>query len=78
MNMLPIIISITVFAVYAATEGEKALTPAKVYTVISLFNLIATPLRLIVMTAINLINAKASLNRIEHFFGYGDKDLTNF
>ena len=78
MNMLPIIISITVFAVYAATQGEQALTPAKVYSVISLFNLIAVPLRLIVMTLINLINAKASLMRVQHFFGYGDKDLTDF
>jgi len=30
------------------------------------------------MTLINLINAKASLMRVEHFFGYGDKDLTDF
>ena len=64
MNMIPILASIIIFAVYAAVEGEKALTPAKVYSVLSLFNLIATPLRLIVMTVINFMNAQASLARI--------------
>ena len=78
MNMVPILSSIIIFAVYAAVQGEQALTPAKVYSVLSLFNLIGGPLRLIVMTLINMMNAQASLARIEHFFGYGDKDMTDF
>ena len=64
MNMLPIFSSIIIFAVYAAEEGEGSLTPAKVYTVLSIFNLIATPMRLVVIALINFMNAKASLTRI--------------
>lgn len=64
MNMLPIFASIVIFAVYAAEQGSEKLTPAKVFTVLSIFNLIATPMRLVVMTLINFINAKASLARI--------------
>lgn len=64
MNMLPIIASIIIFAVYAAIEGEDNLTPAKVYTVLSLFNLISVPMRLIVITIIQLMNSTASIARI--------------
>lgn len=70
MNMLPIFSSIIIFAVYAAQEGADQLTPAKVFTVLAIFNLISTPMRLIVITLINFMNAQASLARIEHFFGY--------
>jgi len=64
MNMLPIFASIVIFAVYAAEQGSEKLTPAKVFTVLSIFNLIATPMRLVVITLIHFINAKASLARI--------------
>jgi len=70
MNMLPILSSIVIFAVYSAQEGADKLTPAKVFTVLSVFNLISTPMRLIIITLINFMNAQASLTRIEHFFGY--------
>jgi ABC-type multidrug transport system fused ATPase/permease subunit len=68
--MLPIVCSIIIFAVFVAQYGTEKLTPAKVYTVLSIFNLIAVPMRLVIMTLINFINALASLARIEHFFGY--------
>ena len=74
MNMLPIFASIIIFAVFVAIEGEDALSPAKVYTVLSIFNLIATPLRLVVMTAINFMNARASLTRVDHFLEYEEKN----
>ena len=64
MNMLPIFASIVIFAVYSAQYGSDKLTPAKVFTVLSVFNLIATPMRLVVMTLITFMNAQASLARI--------------
>jgi len=70
MNMLPIFASIIIFGVYSAINGQDALTSAKVFTVLSIFNLIATPMRLVIMTIINFVNAKASLDRVDHFFGY--------
>ena len=64
MNMLPIFSSIIIFAVFVAINGEDSLTTAKVYTVLSIFNLIAMPMRLVVMALINYMNAKASLQRV--------------
>lgn len=75
MNMLPIFSSIIIFAVFVSIEGEEALTSAKVYTVLSIYNLIATPMRLIVITLINFMNSRASLERVEHFLGYEERGL---
>lgn len=72
-NMLPIFSSIIIFGVYVAVNGEEELTTAKVYTVLSIFNLIAVPMRLLVMTLVYYINAKASLQRVEHFLGYEER-----
>jgi ABC-type multidrug transport system fused ATPase/permease subunit len=75
MNMLPIFASIIIFGVYSALYGQDSLTSAKVYTVLSIFNLISTPMRLLIMTVINFINAKASMDRVNHFFGYEEKNF---
>ena len=74
LNMLPIFASIIIFAVFVAIEGEDALTPAKVYTVLSIFNLIASPLRMLVNTVITFMNARASLQRVDHFLDYEEKN----
>ena len=73
MNMLPIFSSIIIFGVYSSLYGQENLTSAKVFTVLSIFNLIAMPMRLVIMTIINFMNAKASLERIDHFFGYEER-----
>jgi ATP-binding cassette subfamily C (CFTR/MRP) protein 2 len=73
MNMLPIFASIIIFGVYSALYGQENLTSARVYTVLSIFNLISTPMRLLIMTVMNFINAKASMDRVNHFFGYEEK-----
>jgi len=73
MTMLPIFASIIIFGVYSAMEGQDKLNSAKVFTVLSIFNLISVPMRLLIMTIINFMNAKASLDRIDHFFGYEEK-----
>lgn len=73
MNMLPIFSSIIIFGVYSAAYGQDQLNSGKVYTVLSIFNLIASPMRLAIMTIINFMNAKASLERVDHFFGYEEK-----
>lgn len=73
--MLPIFSSIIIFAVFVAVNGEDSLTTAKVYTVLSIFNLIAMPMRLIVITLINYMNGKASLQRVEHLLGYEEKNM---
>ena len=73
MNMSPIVAAIAVFIGYVFLEGEEALTPAKVYTILAIFNIISTPLRNLIMTVIDLINATASMARLDHFLEYEDK-----
>ena len=70
MNMLPIFASILIFGIYTAMEGQDALNASKVYSVLSIFNLISTPMRLLIMTVFQWMNARASLERVDHFFGY--------
>jgi ABC-type multidrug transport system fused ATPase/permease subunit len=74
MSMLPIFASIIIFGVYSAINGQESLTSAKVYTVLSVFNLISTPMRLLVMVISSFVNAKASMDRVNHFFGYEEKN----
>jgi ABC-type bacteriocin/lantibiotic exporter with double-glycine peptidase domain len=74
MSMLPIFASIIIFGVYSVLYGQDSLTSSKVYTVLSIFNLISTPMRLLIMTVVNFINAKASMDRVNHFFGYEEKN----
>lgn len=69
-SMLPILASIIIFAVYVSLYGEDQLTSAKVYTVLSIFNLLSTPMRLLVITLNSLMNSRASLSRIDHFLDY--------
>lgn len=61
MNMLPILSSIIIFAAFAIIYGEGELTTAKVYTVISTFNLIVIPMRQFVIASVSYVNGKASL-----------------
>lgn len=64
MNMMPIIASILCFGMYVYFYGSEGLSPAKAYTVMSLFNLMANPMRMLVMSLIQVANAKASMTRI--------------
>lgn len=64
MNMMPIFASIVCFGIYVYQNGSEELSPAKAYTVLSLFNLMANPMRMLVMSLIQFANAKASMSRI--------------
>lgn len=72
MNMMPILASVLVFGVYVAVNGEDTLKTENVYTTLSLFNLMANPMRMLVMTVVQMANANASLSRVDHFFQYPD------
>ena len=64
-TVVPIAISIGVFGIYAAQGNE--LSPAKAYTVLSLFNLLQMPLRMVMMVLMTFANSIASLKRLDHF-----------
>jgi ABC-type bacteriocin/lantibiotic exporter with double-glycine peptidase domain len=70
MNMMPILASVLVFGVFVAVNGADQLQTANVYTTLSLFNLMANPMRMLVMTVVQMANANASLSRVNHFFQY--------
>jgi ABC-type multidrug transport system fused ATPase/permease subunit len=64
---MPIFISVVTFAVYAGLLGH-ALTPALVFTSLSLFRLIQQPLRQIAGIYSTLIRVRVSADRIADFF----------
>lgn len=65
MNVTPLMMSILVFGLYAGLYSD--FDPAKAFMVLSLFNLLLIPLRMITMVLMFYLNAKASMSRIEFF-----------
>lgn len=65
MNVTPLFVSIILFGIYAWKDGK--LTPSKAYMILSLFNLLLIPLRMIVMVLLAYFNAVVSMDRIEMF-----------
>jgi len=64
--ILPVITMLVVFSIYTTQVGD--LSVAKVFTVISLFRLLRTPLWLFASAAIQISQANASILRIGNFF----------
>lgn len=64
-NSTTIFTSVLVFSIYVAV-GES-LSPAKVYVILSYFNLLIDPLRMLLFGFIMISTSKVSLNRLDHF-----------
>lgn len=75
MNVTPLMISILVFGLYSALYDD--FTPAKAFMVLSLFNLLLIPLRMVTMVLMFYLNAKASMTRIEFFLISEERDENN-
>ena len=71
-TFFPLLICIIVFTVYETSFGN--LTPAKVYTVLSLFNMIQVPLSIVGHLMVTFVSAKTGIVRIESFIGSEVKD----
>lgn len=56
---------LAIFALYATYINE--LSPTKAYVVLSYFNLVIIPLRMLLISYINLYSSKVSLQRLGHF-----------
>lgn len=72
MNVTPLMISILLFSLYGVFYDD--FTPQKAYTVLSLFNLLLIPLRMITVSLMFFLNAKASMTRIEFFLNTEERD----
>ncbi|KRX00810.1 P-loop containing nucleoside triphosphate hydrolase [Pseudocohnilembus persalinus] len=64
-NFTPVLISIIVFAIYVLAGND--LKPSKAYTVISYFNLLMLPFRMLIYSMMIFVGTKASLQRLNHF-----------
>jgi len=65
MNVTPLMMSTLVFGLYSALYDD--FTSSKAYVLLSLFNLLLIPLRMLTMVAMYFFNAKASMTRIEFY-----------
>ena len=70
-TLFPLLICIVVFTIYEAEVGE--LTAAKVYTVLSLFNLIQVPLSIVGHLMVTFVGARTGMTRIEKFTSMEEK-----
>ena len=64
-NTTPLLICVLIFGVYIA--AGNTLTSAKAYSVLAYFNLLLVPLRMLLFSVLMLVNAKSSMQRIDHF-----------
>lgn len=71
-TFFPLVISVVVFAVYASNEGSS-FKASKAYTVLTLFNMVQVPLRLLGFIIMNYTNSRAAIKRIDHFLTAEDR-----
>ena len=71
-TFFPLIISVVVFAIYGVIYND--FSPAKAYTVLTLFNIIQVPLRIVGYLLTTFIAAKTGMFRIEHFYKSEEKE----
>lgn len=72
LNATPSLISVICFGLYVTMGYE--LTAAKAYMLISLFNLLLLPLRMIIMAFVAFQSAKVSVIRIDQFLKAEEKE----
>lgn len=65
MNVTPLMVSILIFGLYSVIYDD--FNPQKAYMMLSLFNLLLNPMRMITIVMMFFTNAKASMTRIEFF-----------
>ncbi|XP_078254928.1 ATP-binding cassette sub-family C member 10 [Rhinoraja longicauda] len=73
---LPVVISIVTFVTYVLM-GQQ-LTAAKVFTTLALVGMLIMPLNNFPWVLNGIIQAKVSLDRIQHFLIFSDQDLTSY
>lgn len=72
----PVLISLVTFTTYALSGN--ALTSSTVFTCMSLFNMLISPLNAFPWVIMGVVEAVVSLYRVEAFLGEEDRDLSVF
>lgn len=70
---IPIFASMLAFITFSLTHGAGSLDPAPVFSSLALFNALRIPLNLLPMVIGQVVDANASLNRIEDFLNAEDQ-----
>jgi hypothetical protein len=73
MNVTPVMICVLVFGLYSSLYDD--FSPAKAFMVLSLFNLLLIPLRMVTMVLMFYLNAKASMTRIEFYLMSEEREV---
>ncbi len=74
-NSTPLLICVFLFSVYIALGNQ--LSASLVYSVLSYFNLLIIPLRMMLFATMLLLGAKTSMIRIQHFMECEQRDPQN-
>ncbi|XP_008113892.2 multidrug resistance-associated protein 1 isoform X1 [Anolis carolinensis] len=72
LTCIPFLVSLATFGVYFVLDEENILTAAKVFTSISLFNILRLPLFDLPMVISSIAQTKVSLSRLEDFLSSED------
>ncbi|XP_068126625.1 ATP-binding cassette sub-family C member 2-like [Hyperolius riggenbachi] len=67
LTCIPFLVSIATFGVYFLMDADNVLTASKVFTTISLFNILRLPLFDLPMVISSVAQTKVCLKRLEHF-----------
>ncbi|KAJ6662481.1 hypothetical protein lerEdw1_011895 [Lerista edwardsae] len=77
LTCIPFLVSLATFGVYFLLDEENILTAAKVFTSISLFNILRLPLFDLPMVISAIAQTKVSVGRLEDFLSSEDLDYQN-
>nr|XP_060623109.1 multidrug resistance-associated protein 1-like [Anolis sagrei ordinatus] len=77
LTCIPFLVSLATFGVYFVLDEENILTAAKVFTSISLFNILRLPLFDLPTVISSIAQTKVSLSRLEDFLSSEDLDPQN-
>ncbi|KAH0624906.1 hypothetical protein JD844_032807, partial [Phrynosoma platyrhinos] len=77
LTCIPFMVSLATFGVYFLLDEENILTAAKVFTSISLFNILRLPLFDLPTVISSIAQTKVSLSRLEDFLSSEDLDPQN-
>ncbi|XP_066475389.1 multidrug resistance-associated protein 1-like [Tiliqua scincoides] len=77
LTCIPFLVSLATFGVYFLLDDENILTPAKVFTSITLFNILRLPLFDLPMVISAIAQTKVSVGRLQNFLSSEDLDSQN-
>ncbi|KAM5272344.1 ATP-binding cassette sub-family C member 2 [Ctenodactylus gundi] len=76
LQLAPILVSLTAFAVYILVDSNHILDAQKAFTSITLFNILRFPLTMLPLVISSVLQASVSIERLEKYLGGDDLDTS--